>query len=396
MDSWRQYREASFRGVSFHWRDGDDEVGRRVATHTYPLRDSTMSEDLGKKPARVRMKGFVLGADFLARSERLIKVCQQPGPGVLVHPLLGSLRVICLGCRPSYSTSRKGMVSFELEFVEEGENRYPAANQDYAVLAAAQAAASQEVFQALLAQGLELDGPSWLLDTVLSDMGLVISTLETVVRRVGAGSGPVARVASLLDQAKDTLEQAAPQSADEAAHLLGRVMAGLVELAPGPRLAASLSLGAFDLQPLPRTTATRRRQADNRASLGEAVRRLALALGVQAAMERDYSSRDQALAERRRLVEMIDQLQEEAAARGDDQGFEALRELLAALERGFAQVRAPLTTRVETPPLALPALVLAYQRYQDIGREADILARNPQVRHPGMLPAGELVEVARA
>ena len=396
MDTWRQYREASFRGVSFYWQEGDDEVGRRVAIHTYPLRDPTMSEDLGKKPARVSMKGFVLGDGFLAAADRLIKACQQPGPGVLVHPLLGSLRVICLGCRPSYSTGRKGMVTFDLEFVEEGENRYPAANQDYAVLAAEIAAASQEVFQSLLAEGLDLEGPSWLLDTVLSDIGLLISAVETVVRQVGAGASQVAEVVSLLDEAKDTLEQAAPQSAAEAADLLGQVVAGLAGLDPAPRLEAALQLSSFQTQATPRTTATRQTQADNRESLQEAVRRLALALGVDAAMERDYSSRDQALAVRDRLVERIDELQEAAAAGGDDQGFEALRELLAAVEQGFAQVRAPVTTQVEMPPLALPALVLAYDRYQDITREADILARNPQVRHPGFLPGGEVVEVTRA
>lgn len=396
MDAWRQYREASFRGVPFFWQGGDDEVGRRAAIHTYPLRDSTMSEDLGKKPARMRMKALVVGEDFLAASERLIKACQRPGPGVLIHPLLGSLRVICLGCRPAYSTARKGMVTFDLEFTEEGQNRYPAANQDYANMAAEIAAAKMETFQALLADALQLGGPAWLLDAVIADIKKVITAIETAARQAGAAASEAAGVAALLDSAKDALEQPAPRAGQALADLLGGAVGSLAALAPAPRLEAAIQLSSFQTRPAPRTTAARQAQADNRDSLREAVRRLSLTHGIRAAMERTYASRRQAGEARDRLVERIDALQEAAAAANDDQGFESLRELLAVVNRAFAQMQAPVTTLIETPPLAMPALVLAYDLYEDISREADILARNPHVHHPGLLPAGDLVEAACA
>jgi|Deesub1362A_J573_1020465.scaffolds.fasta_scaffold00715_17 prophage DNA circulation protein len=389
--SWEQYRRASFRGVPFYWREGDDEVGRRVAVHTYPLRDPIMSEDLGKKAARIRMRAVVVGERFLEDANQLLRACQRPGPGLLVHPLLGSLRVICTACRASYTTARKGLVAFDLEFVEEGENRYPAANQDFARLAAEMAAAHQETFRGLLAEALRLAGPAWLRDSILADLGALIAAVEQAVRQAGATASEAAQVAAALGGVEDSLDQAQDEAALAAG--LGGVMAALEGLAPSARFGAAVQLSSFQTQPVPRTTATRQTQADNKEAFQQTVRRLALTHGIQAAMDQTYASQREATQARDRLIEIIDDLMAAAAETGDDHAFEALRELLVAVERAFAQMQAPRTVQVELPPSITPALVLAYDRYQDITREADILARNPQVFHPGFLPAGEPLEV---
>jgi prophage DNA circulation protein len=42
-----------------------------------------------------------------------------------------------------------------------------------------------------------------------------------------------------------------------------------------------------------------------------------------------------------------------------------------------------------TPAEPLPALVLAYDLYEDVARDGEITARN-KIRHPGFVPAEKL------
>ena len=57
-----------------------------------------------------------------------------------------------------------------------------------------------------------------------------------------------------------------------------------------------------------------------------------------------------------------------------------------------ARENARLTTL--TPTEVSPALVLAYDYYEDASREADIVARNG-IRHPGFVPVEPLRVITR-
>lgn len=85
--------EASFRGVPFKVEEESAGTGRRVETHEYPNRDKPYTEDLGKITFRPSITAYVVGDDCFDQRDRLIDALNKPGPGTLVHPTYGELKV---------------------------------------------------------------------------------------------------------------------------------------------------------------------------------------------------------------------------------------------------------------------------------------------------------------
>ena len=97
-------------------------TGRRVETHEYPNRDKPYTEDLGKVTFRPSITAYVVGDDCFDQRDRLIEALNKPGPGTLVHPTYGELKVCVDGeVRVSTSKSEGRIVRFDLKFVEAGE-----------------------------------------------------------------------------------------------------------------------------------------------------------------------------------------------------------------------------------------------------------------------------------
>ncbi|EKQ5662318.1 DNA circularization N-terminal domain-containing protein, partial [Escherichia coli] len=124
---WRdRLQDASFRGVPFKVEEESAGTGRRVETHEYPNRDKPYTEDLGKITFRPSITAYVVGDDCFDQRDRLIEALNKPGPGTLVHPTYGELKVCVDGeVRVSTSKSEGRIVRFDLKFVEAGELSYP-------------------------------------------------------------------------------------------------------------------------------------------------------------------------------------------------------------------------------------------------------------------------------
>ena len=87
-------------------------------------------------------------------------------------------------------------------------------------------------------------------------------------------------------------------------------------------------------------------------------------------------------------------------ARLDIEGERAADELFGE----FAAVRAQLVQAVPNadnaaarlvtyqPPITTPSLLVTWQLYEGIDREADVIARN-RIRHPGFVPGGRELEI---
>lgn len=92
----------------------------------YPNRDKPYTEDLGKITFRPSITAYVVGDDCFDQRDRLIDALNKPGPGTLVHPTYGELKVCVDGeVRVSTSKSEGRIVRFDLKFVEAGELSYP-------------------------------------------------------------------------------------------------------------------------------------------------------------------------------------------------------------------------------------------------------------------------------
>lgn len=128
MRDWsRTLRPASFRGVSF-FVDTEEfsNGGRNTVTHEFVRSEDVISEDMGRKGQKFKIKGYVVGdvADYQAQA--VIAACCAPGDATLVRPLLGPVLAICTDISVSTSKDRMGYVEISMDFVESGTpNAFP-------------------------------------------------------------------------------------------------------------------------------------------------------------------------------------------------------------------------------------------------------------------------------
>ena len=93
--SWKsELRPRLFRG--FVWVESQtgarsSNAGTRVSRGVMIL----YVEDLGLKAGTFSVRGFCIGADYMAARDKLAEACNQPGAGQLVHPYLGTQNVVC-------------------------------------------------------------------------------------------------------------------------------------------------------------------------------------------------------------------------------------------------------------------------------------------------------------
>ena len=139
--TWRdRYQTGSFRGVEFRTRGHEALIaGRRVATHEYPGADDPYHEDIGGVSKEFELDAYILGPDYDRERDRLIEVCNEEGPGVLVHPYAGTFMASCTGLRQRETSEEGGIVRLSMTFKRGQQNRNPTAATDTGDAIASQA-----------------------------------------------------------------------------------------------------------------------------------------------------------------------------------------------------------------------------------------------------------------
>jgi len=207
-----------------------------------------------------------------------------------------------------------------------------------------------------------------------------------------------ARVASYVAEAAEaalrqtTAEIGTPQAeqiADDATALL-RAPATLVTrlataIADVPDIGRVewLANHALTLPAVPQTTAQRRIQAANQTALQRMVRDLA-ALDLATRLPgRTFPSRTELAAATRQIADSLEAVRSGA----DDAVHRAVATLRRHIVEHVRQASADLPeVTTAAPGSVLPALVVAYDVHEDIGRADEIAARNSLPR-PGFVPA---------
>lgn len=396
--SWRdRLQKGSYRGAPFLWQKADGELGRKTARHDYPLRDEAYVEDLGKAPREFTLEVFVLGPDYMAARDRLIAALEEPGPGTLVHPTMGTLRVALAGkARLSESTDEGGMARFTLPFVLAGENKFPAAAADTAGAVATRADVGLGKVADDFGRVVTVDGkPGFVVDDLQAMANTALERIDAVR----------AMLAGPLVPAEETKYAATFRRLSGAVTSLIRTplalvaefqdyMTGLASVSENPldvvRAYRRLFDFGSDFKPVPRTTANRVAQADNRQAMVDLVRRTAVIEAARLSARIDYPSHQEAVAMRDELADRLDEQMEAAAA---DEVYTALLELRVAVVRDITARGADLARITSyTPGATLPSLVVAHRLYGDPLREAEVCARN-RIRHPGFVTGGRPLEV---
>lgn len=117
-----RYQQASFRGVEFFIRSESETRGKKVVRHEYPDSDKRFTEELGKSPPVYTFDAFVHGDNAVEQSIKLEKALDQPGLGVLIHPIYGRQEVKSEPYTRSTTEDELGEINFSLTFSVSAEN----------------------------------------------------------------------------------------------------------------------------------------------------------------------------------------------------------------------------------------------------------------------------------
>lgn len=390
------WRKASFRGVPFVVEEHERSSGRRGPTHTYPQQDDAAFEDLGLAPTRFTLRAYVIGDDHHDQAKRLADALDTKGTGELIHPRYGQLTVSVPEYRQTESISERRMTRFQLTFVRSGKVQFPAASSDTQAVVIQRRSAAEQATIGDFARVFSIDNqPNFVQD---SGRSLVTDLLDAIDRTSGQANNllSLSEVDSLLGQ---------PMS-------LGSRLLGLLSYRPTNPLQRysglswrrpvdqGLSWNNYGSQysTITPTTSSRQQQAANQVAFVELVRRGGLLYASSMSAEVTAPTRQEGI----RLRDDITAAYDDTLPRASDDVYRPMIELRAATVRDISErsaTAAELTSyRVGGPT---PALVLAHRLYGDepdggASREAEILQRNPQIRHPGFVPAGNIEVVTDA
>lgn len=391
---WREdLQPASFRGVPFEVEDESCGFGRRNETHEYPKRDRPYVEDLGRKARDPDVTGFVIGDDYMAKRDKLLAAIEAEGPGELVHPWYGRMTVSITDCRVSHSIKQQGMCTFQISFIESGELSFP-------VAASAPGAKSLLAVDVLQAAAIEefsdkfsIDNmPAFAVDDAIGFAGGILDNMSDKLGSLGTVLDDP--LGALKDQLGDVLKTPS-DFAGKFFDIFAKGSAILTAVSGLRDINALNFLKAFgtlrqvnDYKSSSSNTSTPTRAAisANQAALNTLARQslLVQVSGMTAAMPLPVY--DDATKLRSELLIALD----DEAAVANDTTYLALTDVRA-------KVFDDMNTRIQGSARLMdiksinvqPALVIAYDLYESIDRESEILARN-KVQHPGFVPAETL------
>lgn len=387
----KQLQAASFRGVPFEVETGDFQGGRRGQVHDYPQRDKSLTEDLGRAARRYPLRAFVVGADYIERAAALITALERGGVGTLVHPWLGSLQVECIGdFRVSYDSRALGVATFDIPFVESGEQAFPAATvstqaQSRQAADKLQTTAVSDYNNEFSVKGV----PDFVSGAALGSWQAALEVLKSPLPGTEV-LGYANKLADLAVGLESTMANPG-LLAGRLVSALGltslantvqrweRIIPGLLRLVRSGKVAPSRTMASTDAQ--------RRTQANLNAT-NDLTRRAVLAQAVGASSVMTTTQYDTTVAVRAALCSALD---EEMLAARTDAAYRALIEARNAVWTDLTRrSRDSARLRVWRPGRVEPALVAAYQLYGDASRADEIVQRNA-VQRPGFLsPARDL------
>lgn len=441
-------RAASWKNVPFAVRVSDLGAGRKVAPHQYPFRDQQWPEDLGRRGRHLRVEGFLVdgGGQYGGQGSigqqaaRMLKACESPGPGDLVHPLYGRMTMQLSVCESRHADA-PGVLELRFEFLESGPPLYPQIAADTQAQSrltgfAAMAAAAQSWsigFSEAVQTALGDDAVGAALGSWTSIANTAATTATSLVTMVGimpgefgrfvgqtvadaqktassveelAGLGAAGResvqanVSALLNIANAGEYVSPALSAAAAAAAAGTPQApstavlgpsNVVDVASGVQAVAQAIQAAnpdpaaqvralLTLANFPAVSQSNTEQTAANAAAAALCRRMALAAAAQSSASYVPTSQQDAASMRDQITSALEAEMLIAGDAGDDASYFALRDLRAAVAADMAARGASLPQSVTvTFSGALPSLVIAQRLYQDATRESELVQEGDPV-----------------
>lgn len=424
--------EASFRGVPFFVQKAELSAGRRTQVHEYPLRDKPFVEDLGRASRTIVITAFLVGDDYIAQSKRLIGAVETEGSGQLVHPWLGEMKVTPTAVSKLSFDDRMRVASVTLTFTESGDLLFPSTKAD-------KTAASHEASDAVsvsaidkFAEAIHLEDVSDYVEAAMS--GDLLDVLGVVSSSDLAAVFDMSdRIADLVSDGMTLLSQDPSVFARQFLNACGLsrlstsiaawsgVVGQIKNLTGNEKLSSSTKTLNEIVAGSSVVSSTRETVVRNRAALETLVRQvlIAQAVGVStivgtsvdriapeeivpsgtssssatgtvvitsdAGEDEGFSttSYEEIVAARDVILEMLDA---EIELTSSDDEFRVLMDARVAVFEEMTERadREQHLLDVELPEVR-PAVVVAYDYYDDATRDEEIVARN-HVEHGGFCP----------
>jgi prophage DNA circulation protein len=350
--------------------------------HEYPKRDTPYVEDMGRRARQWPVQGFIINPDYFPLRDALIAACETKGPGVLVHPYLGQLTVICDRYAMAEDRDEGGYCTFNFDFVEAGKAASVTVDDDTPGLVLARGVGFKAIALAALDAVLTARLVARIAIAPLADVveavGILNLSLKLLLGSVPgintAGETGSAFYFACTDlMASGETEIRAGALADDfsacfaAATAAGATLAGMELVRAG--LAALTPAGAPGI------------------ALMQAAIRFALMQQGAILSATMFTSSNDALAAIAQVNAGFEPAEEYAADNSDQANYQALLDLHAAVIRDLTLRGLALPSLVTyAVPRSLPSLVLAQRLYQD-PRQADQLVAQNKVPHPAFMPA---------
>ncbi|HEU4604063.1 MAG TPA: DNA circularization N-terminal domain-containing protein [Steroidobacteraceae bacterium] len=400
--SWRdRLRPARLGSAEFQVEVASGQLGRRTQVHVYPNRDKPYVEDLGRRERRFTVQAYVIGPEYMAARNALIAELEKPGSKTLVHPYLGEMKVdVVEPADISESTREGGMARFSIHVVESGERVFPSATTDTKLSVEDKAARATQALQDSFAnQFSTVRMPAFVSIAATNTIQDFADKLRAITRTV---TTIPAKVTSFVSDLSDLSGAAsslilAPQTlASNIVGLCERLREIVIEPVAALDIVRSMFGYGDDFPAVPFTqNPARAQQATNQQAFVDLVQQTAAVIAAQISStvqlgDTGFASLDDVIALRDELVSVLDDQAERAQS---DDAYYGIVDVRTAMVIDLQTRGAPLARIVSyTLPESTSALVLAYDLYEDLDFEADLIARNA-VRDPNFLPSGVPLEV---
>jgi prophage DNA circulation protein len=441
--SWRDNLEpASFRGVPFSIISSETVIGRRTKTHNYYKRETPYVQDLGAAPDDFLLEGFVVqnssnNFDYMENRDTLIAALKEANDGLLVHPYYGEINVKLV--EPAHITEtieEGGIARFSMHFTRTGK-RLLDLKRDYSTFI-------DNLIELLRAQGLDgffdtFESVSEIvddIDTTLTNIVSVINDIRNgISSAIATATGQIASILTSLDTIIDSpcdVGAALLAGADAVLTVVGMgdevltggvvgQCSGLTEEQKNPTTLVGEdtelildgetipeNLGISTIQSLVSATTITTDDLSVTASTEHGESQIATLnltkLGLfgnlaRIAIRTDFSSQDRLIENTNLIAAAIDEFMLELGDTDDVTFYDAMEDLNGTFVKFMLEKGAGLTKDIDyqVPTNVQSALVLAYDRYNDISRDAEIFQKNrPTVFHPGFLPNGDRIKILDA
>jgi prophage DNA circulation protein len=388
-------RPASFRGIPFYVDSSQKTGGRRVQFHEFPDRDNPYAEDLGRVGKTYKIDGHILGDDYDLIKKQLEQAADKDGPGELIHPYFGTL-FVQLGAFSIDEDTKEGRIAkVSFQFYETTDLRYPKPLEDKAkALSDASEnakAASKKSFDKKFSI-TKLAGSA--VETARNGVKFVADTVQNATKGIQAEIQGIADLAFSIKNFKAEVDDLLQSPSKLSQRLLDNL--ALLEEAVGApvgRFQAHSTMFEFvaTSTALKDSTPTRAREKSNDDALNTFVRQTAIANAANQTSEIDFESTEEAIETREQLRELIEI---QLLTTDDDDVYQAFNQLLAEVVRTLPDIDSELPgVQEKTITEPTPSLILAYDLFETIESEEDILARN-KIIHPAFISGNiEVVNV---